>query len=206
LLAGSPAIDAGDPTHSIAFDQRGVPRPQGAGPDIGAYEWTRVNPYEGTIGTVIIISGSDFGTKKGKVLIANVALKILEWAENSIQGQFTRALSPDTYDVVIRPQAKGVTPITIPNGFTVKAPQIDSLDPTTGSTGDEITILGSFFGTKKGKVFLDEKSCKIRSWTIDPTTGVSEIRFVVPKGLSLGIQELKVINKVGEGIVNFTVE
>jgi hypothetical protein len=88
----------------------------------------------------------------------------------------------------------------------VKVPEIDSLDPTTGSTGDEIRIIGFFFGTKKEKVFLGEKSCKIRSWTMDPTTGASEIRFVVPKGLSIGTQELKVINKVGEGIVNFTVE
>ncbi len=38
LLAGSPAIDAADPTTFPATDQRGVTRPQGAGPDIGAYE------------------------------------------------------------------------------------------------------------------------------------------------------------------------
>jgi hypothetical protein len=38
LLAGSPAIDAADPTYafSTAFD--GTTRPQGAAPDIGAYE------------------------------------------------------------------------------------------------------------------------------------------------------------------------
>lgn len=38
LLAGSPAIDAGDPASAPATDQRGVSRPQGAGPDAGAYE------------------------------------------------------------------------------------------------------------------------------------------------------------------------
>jgi hypothetical protein len=38
LLAGSPAIDAADPATSPGVDQRGVARPQGAGPDIGAYE------------------------------------------------------------------------------------------------------------------------------------------------------------------------
>jgi beta-glucanase (GH16 family) len=38
LLAGSPAIDAADPAASPATDQRGVTRPQGTGPDIGAYE------------------------------------------------------------------------------------------------------------------------------------------------------------------------
>ncbi len=38
LLPGSPAIDAADASASPATDQRGVTRPQGAGPDIGAYE------------------------------------------------------------------------------------------------------------------------------------------------------------------------
>jgi hypothetical protein len=39
LLPGSPAINAGDPADTPSTDQRGVPRPQGAGVDIGAYEY-----------------------------------------------------------------------------------------------------------------------------------------------------------------------
>jgi beta-glucanase (GH16 family) len=39
LLAGSPAIDAGDDSVCPATDQRGVIRPQGAACDIGAYEF-----------------------------------------------------------------------------------------------------------------------------------------------------------------------
>lgn len=41
LLPGSPAIDAGDSTsyYSPTEDQRGVPRPQGLGVDIGAFEY-----------------------------------------------------------------------------------------------------------------------------------------------------------------------
>jgi hypothetical protein len=38
LLPGSPAIDMGDPDKCPPKDQRGVPRPQGAGCDIGAFE------------------------------------------------------------------------------------------------------------------------------------------------------------------------
>jgi len=38
LLAGSPAINAGNPISFPATDQRGVARPQGPYPDIGAYE------------------------------------------------------------------------------------------------------------------------------------------------------------------------
>ena len=39
LLAGSPAINAGDPAGAPATDQRGFPRVQGATIDIGAYEF-----------------------------------------------------------------------------------------------------------------------------------------------------------------------
>jgi len=38
LLPGSPAIDAGDDASCLPTDQRGIPRPQGAHCDIGAYE------------------------------------------------------------------------------------------------------------------------------------------------------------------------
>jgi hypothetical protein len=38
LLPGSPAINAGAAVPGITADQRGVPRPQGAAPDIGAFE------------------------------------------------------------------------------------------------------------------------------------------------------------------------
>jgi len=38
LLPGSPAIDAGVAVPGVTTDQRGVPRPQGSAPDIGAFE------------------------------------------------------------------------------------------------------------------------------------------------------------------------
>jgi hypothetical protein len=44
IPADSSAIDASNPTTSTADDQRGVPRPQGAGPDIGAFEFSGTPP------------------------------------------------------------------------------------------------------------------------------------------------------------------
>jgi parallel beta-helix repeat protein len=45
LLSGSPAIDAGDGSACPAADQRGFPRPQGAGCDIGAVEGALDTPF-----------------------------------------------------------------------------------------------------------------------------------------------------------------
>ena len=44
LLAGSPAIDAGDTAAAPPTDQRGFPRPAGAAADIGAFEYGSMMP------------------------------------------------------------------------------------------------------------------------------------------------------------------
>jgi len=44
LLPGSPAIDAGNSGDTLAFDQRGIHRPQGLAPDIGAFEFQYATP------------------------------------------------------------------------------------------------------------------------------------------------------------------
>ncbi len=55
LLAGSPAIDAADPANFPPTDQRGVIRPQGAGPDIGAYEYALLVPAPTMTGWGMIV-------------------------------------------------------------------------------------------------------------------------------------------------------
>jgi len=174
---------------------------------VSVYElFLRANPAQGTIGTEMTVFGSGFGTGKGKAFVGEAPLKVLEWKDDSIRSLLTKAIPPDIYNVTIQPRAKGSTPITIDHGFTVKRPEIGSLDPPGGSAGDQITIHGFFFGTKKGKVTLGGKNCKVLSWTMDKTTGESSIRMVVPKGLSPGANELKVTNGVGTGTASFTVE
>jgi len=161
---------------------------------------------EGTIGTEFTITGSGFGATKGKVLIGKVALKILDWTDSLISCQLKEAMPPGIRKVTIRPKPRNASSIIIKDGFTVAAPQIDSTEPTSGSIGEEITVRGFFFGTEKGKLTLGKKRAKVLSWTMDPQTGESEIHFVVPKGLTPGIEKLKVTNEVGSGTMDFTLD
>ena len=154
-----------------------------------------VSPEEGTIGTEISIVGMGFGAKKGKVYLGGVALKVLVWSDEMIQCLIKKPLSPSSYDVTIQP--KGAAEILSENAFSVEAPRIDSINPIQGSQGAEVTIFGDFFGIKKGKVTLGGENCKVLSWTMNPSTGQSEIVIEVPKGLTPGTYDLTVTNQVG---------
>ena len=147
-----------------------------------------ITPREGTMGTEITIAGHNFGSSKGKVMVGTLALNISSWGNEQIQGVLGKPMLPATYNVIIRPTTKGASPITVPNGFTVKAPEIYSIGQTEGSAYDRVTVRGKFFGTKKGTVYLEhdeggsliKKGCTVLSWTMDRVTGDSEIVFVVP--------------------------
>jgi hypothetical protein len=84
LLAGSPALDAGDPAACPASDQRGVARPQGPACDIGAFEAEpaaaipsnafkfgklKRNKRRGTATLVVILPGPGTLTLRGKGVV-----------------------------------------------------------------------------------------------------------------------------------------
>ena len=166
---------------------------------------------EGTIGTQITITGSGFGTQKGNVLIGGAATKIARdgWKPDAITCTVAKALPAGTYHVTIKPFKAPA--ITLPNAFTMKPPEIDSLDYYHGGSGDPITITGDFFSTKKGTVYLEDSvsgkkmKCKVTEW------GMDNITFVVPKtskSFPARTYPLKVTNNVGtaEAPSNFTID
>jgi hypothetical protein len=154
----------------------------------------------GTIGTKLTVTGSGFGAKKGKVLIGGVATKIAKgaWTPTSITGEIKKPLPPGiSYDVKLQlKEPKGVAPIIIPGALTMMAPEIGTVLPNTGAEGASITISGNYFGSKKGKVYLGDKKCKVLTWEMNATTGGSTVSFVVPKKMAPGPYNVKVTNKV----------
>jgi hypothetical protein len=173
-----------------------------------------IDPEEGTVGAQVTITGEGFGGKKGKAAIGPSALKVTGWTNDTIHAILTKVMSPDTaYDVTVTPkEPKGVKPVTEPGAFTMKGPEIASVEPDSGVSGSasSITLKGKFFGNTKGKVTLERggsvKSCKVLSWTANVTPGEDQVQFTVPKGLAPATDyTLRVANKVGSDTVTFAV-
>ena len=159
--------------------------------------------YPGTYGTQITFAGPGFGSKKGKVLIGGLAQKVGSWSDTSITvivNKYKDLVTDAPYDVSIQPkEPKGAPPIN-PGGFTLKKPEIEPISTASGSSGDEITINGMWFGTKKGTVYVGDQKCKVTSWTMNPTTGISTLTFVVHKKLGAGKYFLEIANKIGRSL------
>jgi len=113
---------------------------------------------------------------------------------------------PGGYDVTVQPQPHGSPPVVLSKRFTMLVPEIEFVDPASGTMNDEVTVYSLFFGTKRGIVAIGGKNCRVKSWILDPLSGEGQIKTVVPRGLSPGIHELKVTNGVGSDSVNFTID
>ena len=95
------------------------------------------------------------------------------------------------------------------DAFTIQSPVVSTINPQSGKPLTEVTIIGKFLGTKKGKVFLQyetkgttrNKTCKVTKWWMDPSTGDTEIRFLVPKGLTPWIFPYPLVISNYSGIV-----
>ena len=177
---------------------------------------------KGTIGTQFKITGLDFGAKQGKVFIQNDVTKTVtkiakgNWTIADINCTVNKALRPGIYDVKIMLQPyKTKSPVTLAEGFTMMRPSIDNLSSDNGTVDGRITIFGKFFGTKKGKVYLDykdkngldkKKNCRVESWQMISTTGISQIVFFVPKGIDPGDHSLRILNKIGAAAIPFTIK
>lgn len=181
-----------------------------------------LSTFEGTIGTQIIITGSRFGSKKGKVLLDSTALKIVkgDWSDNRIVGTIRKVplpagSYPSAFEIVVKTKDKPPMYLSPTNTFTIQNPFISQHSPASGIPGTEVTVDGRFFGVKKGKVYLLSQSdlnakpkiCKVSYWYMDPTDGTkSQLKFPVPN-VDPGSYWLYVSNKVGKStMVPYQVE
>jgi Right handed beta helix region len=88
LLPGSPAIDAGIAVSGVTSDQRGITRPQGSVPDIGAFE------SRGFI--LAVVSGDDQSTLNGSAFPAALVVSVVSPFGEPVAGGLVTFTAPVT--------------------------------------------------------------------------------------------------------------
>lgn len=87
LMPDSPAIDAGVPVPGVDSDQRGVSRPYGSAPDIGAYEWNGTSFYQEFTLTSLGLDGNNWVLKGGgptnQVFRLRASADLIHWTDVS---------------------------------------------------------------------------------------------------------------------------
>jgi hypothetical protein len=114
-------------------------------------------PTEGTLGTEIVLTGSGFGTQKGKVVIGNAFAKIAndDWTDTTISFTVKKTLPAVPYDVTIYTQPYGASsPIILPNGFTIMDPELAPLSPNSGSPVPRLPFPVHFSVPRRGRSTL----------------------------------------------------
>jgi hypothetical protein len=150
------------------------------------------------VGSVLTIDGDGFGTAKPKVFLTDgnlkkYILKVTAFSDTQITAEIKKAVAGD---LTLNVQPKGADPLTF-DAVTIEAPVIDQLldhvtleEITSATPNLEFTLTGSFFGSKKGKIFIGGKKAKVAEWAGD------EIHLFMPKTLANGLWDILLDNKV----------
>jgi hypothetical protein len=99
---------------------------------------------------------------------------------------------------------------TFADASTKKAPTVSPVSGGATAAGAVLQLEGRWFGAKRGKVYLDDGSGRLRalkiwSWSMDPETGTSAARVQLPSGVA-GSFDVIVSSRVGNGTTELAIE
>lgn len=158
-----------------------------------------VSPSSAPIGSVFTLTGSGFGTYNGantQVLIGGATTAISVWNDAKIQGTVP-ALSSGAYDLVVERLQGGYASFSSTVGFTVTAPQIAAMTPSSAPIGAPFTITGTSFGAYAGvntRVLINGVIAPVSVWNDATISGT------VPGAVSTGTAVVVVERTTGAGL------
>src|SRR5208283_3295045 len=141
---------------------------------------TSLSPNTGVVGTVVTITGSNFGVTQGTstVKFNGTAATTTAWSTTSITA--TVPTGATTGNVVVT--VGGTNSNGLSFTVTMGGPVITSLNPTSGTVGISVTITGSNFGATQGTstVKFNGTAATTTAWS------TTSITATVPMGATTG--------------------
>ena len=151
----------------------------------------QVTPAQGTIATVVTITGNYFGASSGslRVSFGGITAAVSSWTSKTIKCAVPAGVMPGTVRVVVT-TTTGSSPSKT---FNVNLPAIGSLSPATGTVGTTLTIAGTCFGPPQGisTVSFNGINAAVTLWTN------ATIKCTVPSGVEAGPVSVAITTGVG---------
>jgi RHS repeat-associated protein len=138
---------------------------------------TSTSPASGSIGTVVQINGSGFGTATGSVTFNGVTATTSAWTDSQIT-----ATVPITATGAVIVTAGGIQSNTNIY-FSVPPPLVTGISPTSGGAGTAVTVTGSDFGPSQGSSFIRVNGGPVLTVTSWSST---QIKGTVPANTTTG--------------------
>jgi hypothetical protein len=156
---------------------------------------TDVTPSSGSAGSQITITGTNFGSSRGSGSVYTNTTEVNvygSWSDTEIVVTTSSLLTTGAKDIIVTNDSGGE--VISPNGFVVSAAllTIDSVTPTAGPAGTELTISGNGFGTA-GTSYIGSRAITESSRTDTTIIGT------VDTEVSAGLYDLLVFNSVSDG-------
>jgi hypothetical protein len=170
----------------------------------GAAEGDSLSPGQGTTGSVLTLTGQEFGLKKPRVRLVPVGggkprrLKVLSFSDTTITAQ-VRKLQPGPYQVLVRPAGAAAVAQTLRTRFQALPPAALALDVGCAAPGEIVRLTGLFLGSRKGRVEVSGRRAKLLSWEQGTAPGgEDEVLFRVPAKTPTGTHDVRLKNRLGE--------
>ncbi len=169
MLPGSPAIDAADPADFPATDQRGRPRPFGAAPDIGAFEFS----------PTVTISGQIAGLMPAdQITVTAGCYSTLTTSHGAYEFPFddgpSCTVAPTNANYVFVPPAQTISVFSNQTVVNFQAYRLNAITLGVPSANS----LNLAFAGSNGQRFRIEASTNFAGWTPIATNTISAAGYV----------------------------
>jgi hypothetical protein len=130
-----------------------------------------LNPSSGPIGLPFVIIGESFGNYVAnytKVVIGGAAAPLTLWTDTQIEGTIPGALPPGEHELYVERALNGGLVQSSTFTFTVGAPYLDTVTPSTAAVIAPFTITGYNFGNYVAnytKVLINGTTTALTLWT-----------------------------------------
>jgi hypothetical protein len=125
---------------------------------------TNISPPSGVPGTQVTITGTGFGATQGSgtIVLGSKNGVVVSWSNTQVVATLASGASGGWVRITQTGTSNGVW-------FSIAAPILTSLSPTSGVPGTQVTLAGSGFGAARGSgtVRLVSSNASVTSWS-DP--------------------------------------